>query len=304
MNCLMQQAIVVSGDYMKELGAFIKAAREERALSIREAAELCGMSNAYLSQIENGKISRPSPETIRKISGLYQMPFEVLMEKAGYALPEYGFLPKYVPPSRITVLIVDDSPHDREIIVSHLERESARRYDVFFAGTGSEAVEQYRRCDPDCVLLDYRLPDMDGLAVFRKLKADDAGKDVSVIMLTGYGNEETAVQAMKMGAANYLNKNLITPEILVGAIDQAVRRKHFRESIRDIAGNGRQKWEDLHNAVGGIARAASDALARLAEKKPELRHDEDFMALAAQADRLMRLGGSVKNGVAVKGEPI
>ena len=216
---------------MKELGPLIKAAREQRAVTIREAEELSGISNAYLSQLENGKIQKPSPETLNKLSKLYQIPYEMLMEKAGYPLPDYGLVAGNDTDHIVSILIVDDSPHDRELIRSHLENDPSHGYTFFEAETGTEALDQISKHKPDCVLLDYRLPDIDGLTVFEQIKRIDSAKDVSVIIMTGHGNEETAVRAMRMGAVNYLNKNLITLERLVVTIRHAVRRKKLRESL-------------------------------------------------------------------------
>ena len=108
---------------MQELGPLIKAAREQKAITIREAEELSGISNAYLSQIENGKIQKPSPDTIGKLSKLYQVPYEMLMEKAGYSLPDYGLVAGDDTDQPVSLLIVDDSPHDRELIRTHLEND-------------------------------------------------------------------------------------------------------------------------------------------------------------------------------------
>src|SRR6266487_3682489 len=65
-------------------GEGLKAARELRKLSLREVEEAAGVSNAYLSQLENDKIKKPSPHFLHKLAGLYDIEYEVLMEAAGY----------------------------------------------------------------------------------------------------------------------------------------------------------------------------------------------------------------------------
>jgi transcriptional regulator with XRE-family HTH domain len=72
-----------------ELGALLGDLRRAKGLSLREVEEATGkaVSNAYLSQLENGKIQRPSPNVLHSLSRVYSVPYEALMEKAGYLLP-------------------------------------------------------------------------------------------------------------------------------------------------------------------------------------------------------------------------
>src|SRR6266568_6381035 len=93
MQCLQFQA---AGDTLKpmktnltqeqgkSLGAGLRTARELRKLSLREVEEATGVSNAYLSQLENDKIKKPSPHFLHKLAALYDIGYELLMECAGY----------------------------------------------------------------------------------------------------------------------------------------------------------------------------------------------------------------------------
>jgi HTH-type transcriptional regulator, competence development regulator len=73
----------------QELGAVLADLRRAKGLSLREVEEATGkaVSNAYLSQLENGRIRKPSPNVLHSLSGVYAVPYEALMEKAGYLLP-------------------------------------------------------------------------------------------------------------------------------------------------------------------------------------------------------------------------
>ena len=68
----------------QSFGAGLKTARELRNLSLREVEEATGISNAYLSQLENNKIKKPSPHFLHKLAALYDIGYELLMEQAGY----------------------------------------------------------------------------------------------------------------------------------------------------------------------------------------------------------------------------
>jgi transcriptional regulator with XRE-family HTH domain len=72
-----------------ELGVLLSDLRRAKGLSLRDVEEGTGkaVSNAYLSQLENGKIQKPSPNVLHSLSGVYAVPYETLMEKAGYLLP-------------------------------------------------------------------------------------------------------------------------------------------------------------------------------------------------------------------------
>ena len=72
-----------------ELGAVLADLRTAKGLSLREVEEATGkaVSNAYLSQLENGRIQKPSPNVLHSLSEVYAVPYESLMEKAGYLLP-------------------------------------------------------------------------------------------------------------------------------------------------------------------------------------------------------------------------
>jgi transcriptional regulator with XRE-family HTH domain len=72
----------------KTLASFIAEAREKSGLTLRAVEKETGISNAYLSQLEHGKIQTPAPQNLHKLAGLYRVPYELLMELAGYPVPQ------------------------------------------------------------------------------------------------------------------------------------------------------------------------------------------------------------------------
>jgi HTH-type transcriptional regulator, competence development regulator len=78
----------------KSLGAGLRTARELRNLSLREVEEATGISNAYLSQLENDKIKKPSPHFLHRLAALYEIEYQVLMEAAGYIKKNDGERPR------------------------------------------------------------------------------------------------------------------------------------------------------------------------------------------------------------------
>jgi transcriptional regulator with XRE-family HTH domain len=70
------------------LGIYLRSLRETRGLTLRQVEAACGISNAFLSQLESGKVKQPSPSVLYKLAELYGVSYEALMEKAGYPVPE------------------------------------------------------------------------------------------------------------------------------------------------------------------------------------------------------------------------
>src|SRR5437762_3599774 len=69
------------------LGTYLKSLRDAKSLSLREVEGRTGISNAFLSQIESGKVKQPSPIALYKLAELYGVPYEALMERTGYPVP-------------------------------------------------------------------------------------------------------------------------------------------------------------------------------------------------------------------------
>jgi DNA-binding NtrC family response regulator len=100
-----------------------------------------------------------------------------------------------------SILLVDDDPQIVNVLGKHFEREG---WTVFRAGDATACADVYEREQPDVVVLDLQLPGMSGLRLLEVLLARDP--DATVIMLTGHGDIQTAVEAMRLGAENFLAK--------------------------------------------------------------------------------------------------
>jgi PAS domain S-box-containing protein len=131
-----------------------------------------------------------------------------------------------------TVLIVDDSPEDRELYQLCLLRDKDYYYSILEATLGQEGLELWQEHQPDVVLLDYRLPDLDGLEFLSKLHSPSAQIDLPIIVVTGQGSEAIAVQTMKAGAQDYLIKGQITPERLQLAVNSAIARVQIQKQLQ------------------------------------------------------------------------
>ncbi len=115
------------------------------------------------------------------------------------------------------VLVVDDEPMVREVLARYLERDG---FDVLTADDGKQALERFDQHRPDLVLLDLMLPRIDGLEVFRRLRAVS---DVPVIMITARGQETDRIVGLDLGADDYVAKPL-SPREVVSRVRAVLRR--------------------------------------------------------------------------------
>src|SRR3954471_21868793 len=130
-------------------------------------------------------------------------------------------------PMPSTVLVVDDEPLIRWTLS---ERFTQDGYTVAEADTGKAALSRFGP-DIDLVLLDYKLPDSDGLQVLRSMKASDP--DVPVLLLTAFSSVETAVEAMKQGAYHYANKPFNLDELAL-VVQKALETTRLRREVKQL----------------------------------------------------------------------
>jgi two-component system response regulator AtoC len=122
------------------------------------------------------------------------------------------------------ILIVDDQESIRHFIEKAMADEG---YQVSTAGDGQGGLNAVAADMPDLVLLDLRLPDIHGLEVLKKLKEDDP--DLQVIIMTAFGDVESAVRAMKLGAHDYVNKPINLEQLFITINKALESRKLWRE---------------------------------------------------------------------------
>lgn len=132
----------------------------------------------------------------------------------------------------LRLLVVEDNPVDREIIKRALLKDPKHRYLIIETENCPDGIEQFRNWRPDVVLLDYHIPDRDGLDFLSEVQPDSNPEAPPIIMLTGQGSEPVAVEALKSGAADYVVKDVEGQYIrLLPAIIERVL--HQRQIIKE-----------------------------------------------------------------------
>ena len=154
------------------------------------------------------------------------------------------------------VLIVDDEALVRW---SLRERLIAEDYDVLEAGLASEALERLSTTEIDLVLLDFKLPDGDGLTILKRVK--ELSQETQVIMMTAFSTVENAVEAMKLGAYHYVNKPFNLDEVVM-LVEKALETTQLRREVRALRSS--QSREYAFDAIIGASPAMQSIKALLA----------------------------------------
>jgi DNA-binding NtrC family response regulator len=148
------------------------------------------------------------------------------------------------------ILIVDDEPFNLDV----LEQELADRgYAVERAANGAAALACFEASHPDLILLDYQMPDMNGIEVMKELKG--RGNEAPVVLLTAYGTIERAVLAMKEGAYDFIPKPF-EPEHLALVVEKALERETLRRDLEILS----EELDERHRLVVGHSAKMSQAV--------------------------------------------
>ncbi|MCE5301165.1 MAG: sigma-54 dependent transcriptional regulator, partial [Spirochaetia bacterium] len=164
------------------------------------------------------------------------------------------------------ILVVDDNKPSLKVIYAILTQEN---YDVYTASSPLEALEVLKGETMDLILMDLKMPGIDGLELYSRARSID--KDVSVIIMTAYGTVESAVKALKLGVDNYLQKPLNFEELKV-TISKIMEKIEMREDLAMLKGERHgenifenmigksKKMRELFKKITSIARSDSTVL--------------------------------------------
>ena len=129
------------------------------------------------------------------------------------------------------LLIVDDDEIDRRLYGRLLARQALGSCEVHQASDGAAGLDALRTQKFDCVLLDFHLPDMTGLEFLTAAAAASGELPCAIVLVTGQGNEATAVEAMKRGVQDYLVKDQVNATSLWRAMTSAVTQTELRRRL-------------------------------------------------------------------------
>ncbi len=145
----------------------------------------------------------------------------------------------------ITILLVEDSPTDRAIYCRLLNQDNLHTYEIVEFDSGEDALEWCQQGVPNLILLDYSLPEMDGLEFLERLRQQCATPEQPVILLIAEGDTRHIVEAMKQGVQAYLDKDKLNGDKLCLTVDRVLERMRLRRVL--------QRQQDQQRLVAEIA---------------------------------------------------
>ena len=128
------------------------------------------------------------------------------------------------------IMVVDDEENIREVLSNYLETLG---YEIQTASDGKDALEKFEAGAFDLIISDLLMPNIDGLELLRKVREKD--RDVVFLMITGYPSIETAVEAIKKGAYDYITKPFHMEDVKI-RIERSFEKKNLRDRLSTIQG--------------------------------------------------------------------
>ncbi|WP_288380534.1 diguanylate cyclase domain-containing protein [uncultured Massilia sp.] len=160
------------------------------------------------------------------------------------------------------VLVADDDAVNRDVLGQLLKPE----YTVLLAKNGAQTLERAARHQPDLILLDVLMPDMDGYEVLRRLRADPATENIAVIFISGLDRPEDEATGLKMGAADYITKPFNQTVVMarVALHLQVVRQRRMLERLANVDGltelANRRRFDEVYEMEYQRARRSGRPL--------------------------------------------
>jgi two-component system sensor histidine kinase/response regulator len=195
---------------------------------------------------------------------------------------------------KFTILVVDDNEQNRALARATLEEEDD--YTVVLAATGQQGVEQFERYRPDCVLLDIRMPGLDGFAVCKAIRRLAAGEDTPIVFLTALRDLDSFDSALRAGGDDFLTKPFRPTELLL-RVQAALRLRRANASNREYVELVRRQRDDLmrlqlqkERLMGFVVHDLKNPVSNIDLQAQLLLRDRD--SAAAQA-----IGGSIRDEV-------
>ena len=180
---------------------------------------------------------------------------------------------------RGTILIVDDTPTNLGSVLDFL---SASGFTVWVARSGSSAIKKVQYSQPDLILLDVLMPEMDGFKTCQHLKANDLTKDIPVIFMTALDDTESKVKGFNVGGVDYITKPLQQEEVLARAITHLNLRNLTKKLQAQIVERERAQ-ADLQVLAQQLETRVEQRTAALSQTNERLKQEAAERKLAEAA---------------------
>lgn len=216
-------------------------------------------------------------------------------------------LVKTQPTRPLSLLIVDEADLDRQSLVGLLRAGFGSEAQIRECDSGLAALDILRRTRIDVVLVDYRLPDMDGLELVSAIA--DMADDMAVILMSDQTSGRMAADAMKFGARDYLDRHDLSAAVLEAAIVEALRTARLEWSTNRILRELRRNHEEMDAHVRDVSRDMTARIDDLEQSIGELKrvgHDTPLRSLVSQFSQVeheLRRSIAVLGDLSHRGDP-
>ncbi|TNF65179.1 MAG: GGDEF domain-containing response regulator [Gammaproteobacteria bacterium] len=174
------------------------------------------------------------------------------------------------------ILVIDNDQEDRQLIRQLLVQQNQQQFDIKELFDADSAIKYCHLHTPDCILVDYTLPGINGLDFIKMLHQKLPNQLHNIIMLTNQGSNEVAAKAIKSGAVDYLSKNKLSAPKLTNTINESIKRIKFKQQKRD-------KEQKIHKLID------YDPLTKLANQNAFRHKIEQYFHAAQRYSRLSAL---------------
>ena len=192
-----------------------------------------------------------------------------------------------------TILLVGAAPTERALYRRYLKHDPVAEYCFWEAGVGAHALALCQERQPDCIVLDYRLPDLDGLTWLTRFQAQAGVCAPPVILLLDVGSEALAVEAMQRGVQDYLVKAHLSQELLRRTVRHAIEQATLRRTLEAY----RQQAQEREAQLRRIEATLHHETAERQRTEEACRRLEQAAQQTAHFARLGRLAASVSHEI-------
>ncbi len=212
------------------------------------------------------------------------------------------------PNDSVTILLAEDDPFVRRYMAGYLRKQG---YNVMTTDNGSLALEMFIEHDPDILLTDLDMPGLDGLQLLRAVRARAA--DMPIILVSGVGTMEDVIEAIRLGAWDYVTKPIHDPTLLLHAVEQALERSYLLEKVaryqEDLEQTVARRTAELSLRTSQVEKEVRErraAQAAILHAKKEWEHTADsmdyFVALIDREYRIVRVNRTLSNALGMTPE--
>jgi two-component system, OmpR family, alkaline phosphatase synthesis response regulator PhoP len=179
---------------------------------------------------------------------------------------------------KIKIAVIEDNQMNIDLIRYQLEVES---FEVFIEKTGKAGMEMIKNQEPDLILLDVGLPDIDGFEVCKNLRSYEITKDYPIIMLTARAEDSDRIEALKLGADDYITKPYNAEELILRIRNLLKRTEKYKENgsilkLKDMSIDFNKREVQINKQIIGLTFSEYQILTILVENLGNVVHKKEI----------------------------